>query len=336
MTLIKEKFLKKILEIYLGSFFFKLYLYWVKRLPKESLVAWGERFGNLAFYILRKRKKIALQNMRLALGKEKKEEELQEIYRTNLKNTGMNLMEVARCIDFENGYLKKLVYFDGKKYLEDALAQKRGVICLTAHIGNFPLMCTCLVKEGYPLSLVVREPENPVIAANLISIMKKIGMEAIPDKPRTICVSRSFKALKKNRILLLQIDQNAPRTEAWVNFFGYLVPTFRGPVVLSLRTGAPIIPMFIIRNSRYHHTIYIYPPYELVITGDLEKDIKENISQLTKMVEKVIREYPDQWWWFHRRFRKARDPKTGKKLFPKHHQNKLKDSLLEKKNNKVL
>jgi KDO2-lipid IV(A) lauroyltransferase len=310
--------IKKFLEIHVGSLFFKLYFHWVKRLSIDSLESWGEKLGSVAFYILRRRKKIALQNMLLAFGKEKDKGEFKQIYRANLKNIGMNMMEVARCVDFKNGYLKNLVTLEGKEYLDNALAQKKGVICLTAHIGNFPLMCTRLVKEGYPVSLVARNPENPEITAALASIMKTIGMEAIPDKPRRTCVSRSLKALKKNRVLLLQIDQNAPRTESWVDFFGYLVPTFNGPVVLSLRTGAPILPMFIIRNSTHLHTASIYPPFELAITGDIEKDITTNIARLTKLTEAAIREHPDQWWWFHRRFRKARDIKTGKKLFPKY------------------
>ena len=324
---------KKFLEVRLGTLFFKLFFVWVRRLAIESLEFWGEKLGSTAFYILRRRRKIALQNMHLAFGREKNKGEFRQIYRTNLKNIGMNMMEVARCVDFENGYLKGLVQLEGKEYLDHALTNKKGVICLTAHIGNFPLMCTRLVKEGYPLSLVARDPENAEVAAALASVMITIGMEAIPDKPRRTCVSRSLKALKKNRILLLQIDQNAPRTESWVDFFGYLVPTFNGPVVLSLRTGAPILPMFILRNSTHSHTITIHPPFELSFTGDIEKDITTNIARLTKITEAVIREYPDQWWWFHRRFRKARDMKTGKKLFPK---NPSKGTVRQDKGNEKL
>jgi KDO2-lipid IV(A) lauroyltransferase len=309
---------KKFLEIHFGSFLFKLYLFWVRRLSIESLESWGEKLGRITFYFLRRRKRIALNNMKLVLGREKSREELNHIFRENLKNIGRDMMEIARCTDFEDDYFKKLVILEGKEHLDNALKNGKGVIALTAHIGNFPLMCTRLVKEGYPLSLVARDPENPEIAAALASMMKTIGMEAIPDKPRRVCVSRSFRALKKNHILLLQLDQNAPRTEAWVDFFGYLVPTFKGPVILSLRTGAPILPMFIIRNSTHSHTITVHPPFELSFTDDIEKDITTNIARLTKITEAIIREHPDQWWWFHRRFRKARDIKTGKQLFPKH------------------
>jgi Kdo2-lipid IVA lauroyltransferase/acyltransferase len=188
---------------------------------------------------------------------------------------------------------------------------------LTAHLGNFPLMNVRLVNEGYPLSLVARDPENPRLARMITSYRDAVGMESIPDKPRMACVSKSLKALKQNRILSLQIDQNAPATECWVDFFGYLVPTFKGPVIFSLRTGAPILPMFIIRNQDSFHKIIIHPPFQPSITGNVEQDITSNIARLTKIVEAAIREYPEQWWWIHRRFKRARNIQTGERLFSK-------------------
>ena len=132
------------------------------------------------------------------------------------------------------------------------------------------------------------------------------------------CVSRCFKALKENRILLLQIDQNAPVTEVWVDFFGYLVPTFKGPVLFSIRTGAPILPIFMRRNSKNLHQITIHPPFTLNITGNAEHDITSNTARLMKLTEAAIRGYPEQWLWIYRRFKRARDIRTGERLFQKH------------------
>jgi KDO2-lipid IV(A) lauroyltransferase len=192
------------------------------------------------------------------------------------------------------------------------------VIALSAHLGNFPLMSVRLAKEGYPSSVVTRDPENPKIAKALISLRDAVGLETIPGEPRMASVSRCFKALKEKRILFLHIDQNAPVTEAWVDFFGYLVPTFKGPVLFSMRTGAPILPMFMKRNSDNLHQITIHPPYILTITGNAEKDITSNTARLTKLIEAAIREYPEQWLWNYRRFKRARDIRTGERLFRKH------------------
>ena len=313
----KKSNFRKSFENHLGYLFFKLWITWVNCLPLKSLASYGEGLGTLALSLLRKRKKIALGNLHLALGKEKSPEEIERICRNSFRNIGKDMLEISSCFNFKEGYLKTLVTLEGKEHLDGALRGRNGAIALTAHLGNFPLLNVRLVNEGYPLSLVARDPENPKVAEMITSYRDAVGIESIPDKPRMACVSKSLKALKQNRILLLQIDQNAPATECWVDFFGYLVPTFKGPVIFSLRTGAPILPMFIIRNPDSLHKIIIHPPFQLSITGNAEQDITLNIARLTKVVETTIREYPEQWWWIHRRFKRAKNIQTGERLFSK-------------------
>jgi KDO2-lipid IV(A) lauroyltransferase len=283
----------------------------------ESLGFYGEKLGTMALYILRGPRRIAMNNLHLALGGEKSEKEIERICRDSFRNIGKDMMESSRCLDYMDGSIKTLVRLERKEYLDEALKQGKGVIALSAHLGNFPLLCTRLVAEGYPLSLVVRESKNPKIVKLLTSVRDTVGMESIPAKPRMTCVSRCLNALKKNGILFVQIDLNAPDSEVSVDFFGYSVPTFKGPVIFSLRTGAPIVPMFITRNSNNLHNIFIHPPFKLEVTDNPEKDITTNIAKLTKIIEATIREYPEQWWWALRRFKKARDIQTGERLLTK-------------------
>jgi len=309
--------LRKSLEIHGVYLLFRLWIIGVNFLPLQSLGSHGSKIGIIAFYLLGRARRIALNNLHLALGREKSEEKIKQICRDSFKNIGKDMIETCRCLKYEGGYLKTLVRLEGKEYLDQALKQGRGVIAFTAHLGNFPLMSVRLVNEGYPLSIVARESKNPKIVKFMTSLRDTIGMESIPAKPRMTCVARCFKALKENRILLMQIDLNAPINEAWVDFFGYLVPTFKGPVVFSFRTGTPIIPMFIVRNAHQHHKITIHPPFDLNSTEDRHQDITSNVARLTKMIEAKIREHPEQWWWVLRRFKRARDIKTGESLFPK-------------------
>jgi len=315
----KKRFsLRKFLKIHLGYFLFRFSTFWVKCLPVESLASCGEKIGLLAFHLLRGWRRVAFANLNLALGREKGKDEIHWICRELFKNIGRDILEVYRCPDFKDSYFKKLVRFEGTQHLNDALSQGKGVIALSAHLGNFPLMAARLARAGYPSSVVTRDPENPKIAKALTSIRDAVGLETIPGEPRMACVSRCFKALKEKQILFLHIDQNAPVTEAWVDFFGYLVPTFKGPVLFAMRTGAPILPMFMKRNSDNLHQITIHPPFTLNITGNAEKDVISNTARLTKIIEAAIREYPEQWLWNYRRFKRARDIRTGERLFLKH------------------
>jgi KDO2-lipid IV(A) lauroyltransferase len=313
----KKSSLIKSLEISLVYLLFKLWIFWARHLSSESLGFYGEKLGTIALHLLRKPRKTALNNLHLALGSEKSEEEIKQICLDSFKNIGRDMMENSRYLEFRDSYSKTLVRLEGKEYLDKALKQGKGAIALTAHLGNFPLMCVRLANEGYPLSIVNRFSKNLKIVKLITSVTDTFGLELIPLKPPMTCVARCFKALKENRILMVHIDLNAPVTEAWVDFFGYLVPTFKGPVVFSLRTGAPILPMFTIRNPDSHHKIIIHPPFGLNTTGNSQQDITSNIAQLTKIVEATVREYPEQWWWARPRFKRARDIHTGKSLFPK-------------------
>ncbi|MGB9627516.1 MAG: lysophospholipid acyltransferase family protein [Thermodesulfobacteriota bacterium] len=303
----KKSPLRKAVENHLGYLLFKILIGWVRLLPLNSLSFYGEKIGLLVYSLYGKRRKIALNNLSLVLGKEKTSEEIEHICRETFKNIGKDMIEMGRCLDYDAVYLKNTIQLEGKEYLDQALTLGKGVIALSAHFGNFPLMCVRLVKEGYPFSLVARDPENPRLARFIASARERIGMESIPDKPRMTCVSRCLTALKQNRVLFIQIDQNAPATEAWVDFFGYLVPTFKGPIIFSLRTGAPILPMFILRESDQLHRILIHPPYELKLTGNTAQDVLENIGHLTKIVESVIQKHPEHWWWIHKRFKRAKN-----------------------------
>ena len=306
--------LEKFLKIHLGYFLFRLWTSWARRLPITSLSTYGEKLGLLSFYLLRKWRRVALNNLNLALGKEKGKDEIHRICRELFRNIGRDMMETCRLNDLGDSYLKNLVSFEGKHHLDEAIKEGKGVIGLSGHLGNFPLMSARLVNEGYPLSVVIRDPDNPKIAKDALYARDSLGIVTIPDEPRMACVSKCFKALKENRILLLLIDQNAPVTDAWVDFFGYLVPTFKGPALFSMRTGAPVLPMFMSRNLDNSHRITIQPPVTLNITGNAEQDIISNTAQFSKSIEAAIRQYPEQWLWIYRRFKRGRDIQTGLRI----------------------
>ena len=315
----RKRFLKGgRIETDVGYLLFRVSTSAARCLPVASLTSVGEKLGLLSFYLSGKWRRVSLSNLNLALGQEKREEEILRIRRELFKNIGRDLTEACRLNDFEDSHFRKLARFEGKEHLDDALKEGKGVIALSGHLGNFPLMVARLATEGYPVSLVAKDPDNPKIAKAITSARHAFGMESIPAEPRLACVSRCFKALKENRVLVLQIDQNAPVTEAWVDFFGCLVPTFKGPVLFSIRTGAPILSMFISRDSNLLHRIAIHFFFKLSLTGQTEQDVTSNTARLTKIIEGAIREHPEQWLWNYRRFKRARDVKTGERLFVKH------------------
>lgn len=302
----KKPYLRKRIIYCWGRIGTSLALRLAQWIPLKYLYRIAGIIGIAGFYLMRKRKRIAYNNLRIAFGTLKTEREYNEFVKIIFRDTVKNGLEAAKFICTDNNFLKELVSIDGREHLDNALNQGKGIVALSAHMGNFPLIGPRLILEGYPFSLILRAPKDKILAKTLSDFRNNLGMDSILDQPRKMCVAKSLASLKRNRILFLQIDQNASSQDLWVDFFGWLVPTFRGPVVFNMRTGAPIIPMFMIRDDFDHHRLIIKPPFKLDSTENKENDILQNTAKLTKLIESYIKQYPTQWWWFHRRWKKAK------------------------------
>jgi len=277
-----------------------------RRLPLAWLYRVSAMAGRLAFYLMGKRRKIVFGNLQLAFGSAGSRDGYRAIAKRAFCDSLKNVVEVAKLIFSDPPFIKGIMSIDGIEHLERALGLGRGVVAVSAHMGNFPLIGPRLIAEGYRFSLMLRDPRDSKLAAVLADIRGKLGIESIRVQPSRTCIAESLKCLKRNGILFLQIDQNASSHDLWVDFFGREVPTFKGPVVFSMRTGAPLIPLFTVRDAPNHHRLIVAPPFAIDDTGNREQDIFTTTAKLTKLIESYIRQYPTQWWWFHRRWRKSR------------------------------
>jgi KDO2-lipid IV(A) lauroyltransferase len=113
-----------------------------------------------------------------------------------------------------------------------------------------------------------------------------------------------LQALKGNRILAMLIDQDTKVRGVMVDFFGRKANTAAGAAILARRLSVPVIAGFIHRTEDGCHRIKIYPPIEMTNTGDYRKDIEENTQKYTQIIEKHIKEFPEDWVWIHRRWRR--------------------------------
>ena len=275
-------------------------------LPLTWLYRVSALAGLLAFYLMGRRRKIVFDNLKLAFGSTGSRDGYRAIAKRAFCDSFKNAVEVVKLIFSGPPFIKEIMSIDGIEHLERALGLGRGVVAVSAHMGNFPLIGPRLIAEGYRFSLMLRDPRDSKLAAVLADIRGKLGIESIRVQPSRTCIAESLKCLKRNGILFLQIDQNASSHDLWVDFFGREVPTFKGPVVFSMRTGAPLIPLFTVRDAPDHHRLVVAPPFAIDDTGNRDQDILTTTAKLTKLIESYVRQYPTQWWWFHRRWRKSR------------------------------
>lgn len=263
----------------------------------------GGILGQLAYLFMGKRKKIAQANLDLVFHGIITKKEKRYILKQNLKKTCTGFFELIRCIYFPD--CNKYIKIKGEEYLREVFDKKMGVVIVGAHIGNFPLMTMLLAQRGYPIAIIAKDPHSPILAKFIQRMKKRAGIAFI-DATDIHAPRLALKWLKQGGMLYLQLDQNAPKHKAMIDFFGYSVPTYKGPVVLSQKTGAAILPVFMVSEAN-HQIIYIERPFALKTTGKRDQDICENLTALMKIIESYVRRYPIQWWWWHRRFKEHID-----------------------------
>lgn len=274
----------------------------IKFLPASLLYGFAEAVAFLGYYIAVKQRKIALESLSVAFGKDLSHNQTiriaQDCFR-NMAKSGLELLYVLERPEIS----KPLVGIQGKQYLDEALSKGNGVIAVSAHFGNFPLALTRLKQDGYKVSIILRRMRDDKVEDFLEKRRQKIGIHSIHNTPRQACVENSLRALRSNELLFVQLDQNFGTAGIFVNFFGRQAATATGPVVLALRTQAPIVPIFIVRNSNRSHKIIIEPEVIIEKKATQEETLQYNIQRITSVIEAYIRKYPQEWGWIHRRWK---------------------------------
>lgn len=196
---------------------------------------------------------------------------------------------------------------DGLDHLERALEQGTGAIVVTGHLGSWEVGGAAVAVRGFPVDGVALVQANPLFDADLVASRTALGMRIIPrgGAPREV-----LRSLAANRIPALVADQNARRGGVFVDFFGHPAATFRGPALFSLRTGAPIFVGVCLRTSRHPQRYrVVLEPVSVEPTGDLDADVARLTAAHTAVLERWVREAPEQYFWAHKRW-KTRPPSS--------------------------
>lgn len=200
-------------------------------------------------------------------------------------------------------YVKSAATIEGLENLEAALAKGKGVIGLGAHIGNFVLAGARLGAEGYAFSTVFRTPREERLERIINRHLPFFHQQIIPSRPKRAAVKKILGALKRNEIVFI-LGDNLKKGKVEAFLFGQPVPSPRGPASLALRSGAALVPVYLVRNYQGGLQLTIEPEVPLARNGDLGRDIARGTQQIVYHLERLIRRYPDQWNWLTVRMRR--------------------------------
>ncbi|HUE81266.1 MAG TPA: lysophospholipid acyltransferase family protein [Pyrinomonadaceae bacterium] len=276
-------------------------------LPRSVAIPVGLGLGRLAHLIAGNLRRTGERNLKLAFP-EMSEVERKRILRGCFASLGRLLAEFSQFPRATPDKLRQLIEYDrvGLAHLREAEKSGRGIIFLTGHIGAWELLSFGWSALEYPISFLVRPLDNDQLEEFIDRIRTRFGNRAIDKKS---AARQSLRVLRDGGTLGILSDLNThPHEGVFVPFFGKLACTTAGIATLALKTDAVVIPTCAVWDqNRRRYFFRGDPPIELVRTGDTKKDVEVNTARFAEAMERLIRLYPDQWLWIHKRW-KTRPP----------------------------
>ncbi|MGE0393234.1 MAG: lysophospholipid acyltransferase family protein [Vicinamibacterales bacterium] len=271
----------------------------VRPLPIRVLRRIGGPLGLLVYALDGRHRRIAIENL-IAAFPGRPPRECRRIARHVFRHVGRLLLEVLKLDGMPASTLLTLIESDGDERVREAYRQGHGVLFFSGHFGYWEMFGVGHPLRVAPFSYVERPLDNPLLDALLSRVRGQTGNSSIA---RQGGVRRMLRELSANRAVALLIDQHLHGPDAIdVQFFGRPAATTSALAALALRTGAVVIPFFVLPlpDGRYRliaeHPV---PPPE----SDAPDAVREFTQRCTDVIEMYVRRYPELWLWMHRRWR---------------------------------
>jgi KDO2-lipid IV(A) lauroyltransferase len=284
---------------YLGYIFFRIGIFLINLMPLGLSQRLASTVGTLLFYLLKKRRIRAIENIRLAYGDEIDEEEVRRIALGSFQNMGKivpELFAIPHLVD----QLPDMIDISKNEKIKKVLRDGRGVVLLIFHLGCWELLAVRAPQIGLPLHSIGRPLRNPYIYEYIKSLRGITGMHNV-DKDGAL--KASVRALRKAECVAMLCDQNAGARHPKIPFFGQEAHTFSTPVTLALQTNSEILPVECVRTGWAQYFCQVHDAIDLIREGPKEEIVRENMKRMNLVIESIIRKNPDQWLWMHNRWK---------------------------------
>jgi Kdo2-lipid IVA lauroyltransferase/acyltransferase len=281
-------------------------------LPRPVARGLASAGASLLLLLLPKLRKTAEANLRLAFP-EWTEEQRRRVMSGMTRNLGWMAAEFARFPKYSKENIERSVVLDGQENFLAGKNRGKGVLFLTGHIGAWELSSFAHGLYGFPLRYMARPLDNKPVDAMVNHYRGLSGNEPIFKNESARVMLR---VLKEAGTVGILADQNTmPGEGAFVDFFGIPACTTTGIARVALHTDAAVVPGYAYWDEGLgKYRLRFEPPVELVRTGDTERDVVENTQKFARVIEGIVRKYPEQWVWIHARWKTR--PKGEPALYP--------------------
>ncbi|MEI6125583.1 MAG: hypothetical protein WCQ99_03425 [Pseudomonadota bacterium] len=272
----------------------------------QKTLVMGEKAGNIICFVFRRMKSRVMHNLNFALGNELSPAEQEELAHKVVKAIAKNWFELFFYVGPGKKTVQEHITVEGRENLDKALARGKGAIAVSAHLGNYPILAQQLSKKGYNFIMVIRDPKSRIESLIYADGRDHIDLHALLTTPERQFFKKALRVLHSNGVLCLIADENKRHGGIFVDFFGHSASTPPGPAALAVRTGAAIIPVFIVRSEDNSQRVIIEKEIAWNKSGDTESDMREITARFTKVIEDYVRRDLSQWMWANWRWRTQR------------------------------
>lgn len=276
----------------------------VRALPRRTALSLGGAVGALAGRIDGRHDAIARDNLLAAFGDTMGPRERERVLRACWRHFGRITFDALLFPTLHKDALGSILRVEGLDNARDALAKGRGILVFSAHFGHWEAGAYAMGLLDIPFAVIARPLDNPSLDARLLALRRGSGNTVIMKRS---AVRETLRALSKGSGVAILIDQDAGAEGVFVPYFGRAASTTPTLALLALRTEAPIIPVFARVAADGTISVHIEAEVPADSTGDREADVIRVTAACTAIVERWVREAPEQWLWMHRRF-KTRPP----------------------------
>lgn len=256
--------------------------------------------AKLFYYLSLKHRLIAIHSLMRSFP-DKSLEEIIRIAKESYLSVALVLVEFYDIPSLNKDNLNELITTRGLENYTSACNEGKGVLLFGAHFGNWEIGNAALAILTRPLSFVYRILDSRLLEGIITTVRASCGNTSLPKEN---AMRQMIRLLKKDSTISLLIDQNV----AWyggvfVDFFGRKACTTSGLALLAMHTGAPVLPFFTSRRPDGKYLLEIGGKVNIISSENREDDILINTQNFTKIIEEHIRQYPEQWFWVHQRWK---------------------------------
>lgn len=265
----------------------------ITKIPRQLIINSGKLLGLLFYSLAIPHRRLVRRNLQFCYP-EWSAKEIRELSRRIFMNFGITLVEMLQCTFMSHEEVLNALRVEGEENFNKAFKSNRGIVIVSAHMGNWEVGLHITNYYGKPMLGVAAKTRYGWADILLSRSRNRLGNTIIDKKG---ALPKITEGLRRGEVIGMLIDQSRRKHGVEVTFFGRKATASPAAALLALRCNSLVLPAFCVRRSDGQLTIQVKTPFELTRTGDLRSDIQSNTQRMIDVVEEMVRTYPDQWFW---------------------------------------